>query len=201
MTELEYEKAANGPDAQPYPRFATGMYIVPPTGAVANANTRGESQVRTSATNYINTSDGTINSPLRSGYAADATSDRKRSGGSNYGVMDLSGNLWEYCVTTSNAAGRSFRGNVGDGVLSVTEGRANQNSWPGVQNTVTTANTSGEVLKEYIAGVGMKGGSFVDSYQAAVTFVLQDPIAPGSASAPPNRFAYRGYGCRGVRQP
>ncbi|MBO2010120.1 SUMF1/EgtB/PvdO family nonheme iron enzyme [Hymenobacter negativus] len=201
LTELEYEKAANGPDVQVYPRFATGTYIIPPTGAIASAYTSAESQVRTSTTNYINTSDGTILAPLRSGYAADATSDRKRSGGSYYGVMDLSGNLWEYCVTTSNAAGRSFRGNVGDGILSITEGRANQNSWPGVKNTVTSANTTGEVLKEYVAGIGMKGGSFVDSYQAAVTSILQDPIAPGSPSGPPNRFAYRGYGCRGVRQP
>jgi formylglycine-generating enzyme required for sulfatase activity len=195
MTELEYEKAANGPEPQPYPYFATGTYIIPPTGGITNANTSAESQVRTGGTNYINTSDGTIDAPLRSGYAADATSDRKLSGGSYYGVMDLSGNLWEPCVTTANAAGRSFRGNVGDGILSVTEARANQTSWPGIQNTVTTANTAGEVVKGNTAGIGMKGGSFAEDYQAAITSALQDPIYPVT------RTNAKGYGCRGVRQP
>ncbi|MBF9222216.1 SUMF1/EgtB/PvdO family nonheme iron enzyme [Hymenobacter ruricola] len=196
MTELEYEKAANGPEPQPYPRFATGTYIIPPTGGLANANTSAEKQVRTSlSTNYINTSDGTIDAPLRSGYAADATSDRKLSGGSYYGVMDLSGNLWEPCVTTANAAGRSFKGNVGDGILSVTEGRANQNSWPGVKNTENTANAAGEVLKDYTVGIGMKGGSFVEDYTAAITSALQDP------NYPTTRANAKGYGCRGVRQP
>lgn len=199
MTELEYEKAANGPEPQPYPRFATGTYIVPPTGALANANTNSEKQTRTSlTTNYINVSDALLAGPLRGGYAADANSDRKLSGGSYYGVMDLSGNLWEYCVTTANAAGRSFRGNVGDGILSIPEGRANQNSWPGIQNTLTTTNTSGEVLKDYVAGISRKGGSFVESYQSAIISVLQDAIAP---AGPLVRQNYRGHGCRGVRQP
>ncbi|MEO6547730.1 MAG: SUMF1/EgtB/PvdO family nonheme iron enzyme [Ferruginibacter sp.] len=196
ITELEYEKAANGPDAQPYPRFATGTYIIPPTGGVANAFTSSESQVRTSITNYINTNDGsTIAGPLRGGYAADATSDRKRSGGSYYGVMELSGNLWEPVVTTANAAGRSFKGNVGDGILSVLEGRANQPSWPGVANSTTVANTTGEVEKLFTAGIGMKGGSFVENYQSAVTSILAVP------NYPVTRFDARGYGCRGGRQP
>lgn len=197
MMELKYEKAANGPEPQPYPRFATGTYIIPPTGGITNANTSAGTQTRTSLnSNYINTSDGTIDASLRSGYAADAISDRKLSGGSYYGVMDLSGNLWEPCVTTSNAAGRSFKGNVGDGILSVTEARANQTSWPGIQNTVTTANTAVEILKANTAGIGMKGGSFVENYQSAITSALQDP-----ADFPTTRTLAKGYGCRSVRQP
>lgn len=195
MTELEYEKAANGPDFQPYVRFATGTYLTPAVGPLNNGNTSAETQSRTTVTNYINTSEGIIDGPLRNGYAADATSDRKASGGSYYGVMELSGNLWEPCVTTANAAGRSFRGNVGDGILSVFDGQANQNSWPGVQNTVTNANTTGEVQKLNIAGISMKGGSFADDYFSAAT----SPLA--TSSYPTTRAAARGYGCRGVRQP
>jgi formylglycine-generating enzyme required for sulfatase activity len=199
MTELEYEKAANGPEPQAYPRFATGTYIQPPTGALINANTSSEKQTRTSLTsNYINVSDANLGGPLRGGFAADATSDRKLSGGSYYGVMDLSGNLWEYCVTTGNVAGRSFRGNAGDGILSITEGRANQNSWPGIQNVNTATNAAGEVLKDYVAGICMKGGSFVETYPSAVTSLLQDALV---ATTPLVRNNFRGFGCRGVRQP
>lgn len=194
MTELEYEKAANGPEAQTSAKFATGTYISIPTGDITALNSDGETQLRTGSTNYINTSDVPFKAPLRNGYAADATSDRKASGGSYYGVMELSGNLWEAVVTTGNVAGRSFKGNLGDGILSDGSGRANQTSWPGINNDPAVANTTGEILKLNIAGIGMKGGSFAVPYYEAITSALNYP------SYPTTRAGAKGYGCRGVRQ-
>lgn len=194
MTELEYEKAANGPDPLTDIKFATGTYLGPPKGAILNSKTSAETQARTSNSNYINTAETNIGGPMRNGYVADATSDRLASGGSYYGVMELSGNLWEPVVTTGNTAGRSFKGNLGDGILSP-NGSANQATWPGIKNDGSIANTSGVISKINTAGIVAKGGSFADESFFSVTSYLWNP-----ADYPATRSAAKGYGCRGVRQ-
>jgi hypothetical protein len=69
---------------------------------------------------------------------------RVNSGGGFYGVMELSGNVWERAVTVGNSTGRAFEGRYhGNGVLD-SSGNPNVTSWPG-----TNAN-----------GAGFRGGGW-----------------------------------------
>ena len=200
MTELEYEKAANGPAPLSYIQFATGTYIsMPGVAPITGAFTNAESVTFAGSTNNINVKEAGINAPLRSGWAATASSNRKTSGASYYGVMDLTGNLWEPVVTTANAAGRSFSGKLGDGSLDGYTGLANTTGWPGVQNTTTLPNGSGQILRLNTAGLSKKGGSFLN---LAVHSTTTDVFNPAGAvdTYPTTRAAAADYGCRGVRQ-
>ncbi len=101
MTELEYEKASRGPV---YPvageyawgstDYATSPYTLTDAGTederIANlAPERGHHSSRDT--------DGSIEGPLRCGsFSASAPGYlREEAGGSYYGIMELSGNLWE----------------------------------------------------------------------------------------------------------
>lgn len=209
MTEFEYEKAADGPDAINYPQFATGTYYVIPnvsgTG-ILNANTASETVTHSTIDNNVNTNEfwGTnapnnAGYPLRNGFAADATSTRMSSGGSFYGVMEMTGNVWEPVVTAANAAGRSFNGSLGDGSISGIFSRANETTWPGTQNVTTNPNTAGEILKLNTAGISRKGGGFDATLFDAISTVNFDPSVAADAY-PVTRAAAKAFGCRGVRQ-
>jgi len=154
MTELEFEKACRGPETPVANEYVWGTATV--TGnayTLANANATNEgiaSNYSTSAGNasYMTTT-SSINGPLRVGiFAAHAdNSGRITAGASYYGIMELSGNLWERAVTVGNATGRDFTGLHGNGALS-TNGHANETAWPGL--------TSGEVTGA--TGSGFRGG-------------------------------------------
>ncbi len=139
LTELEYEKAARGiqlPVAGEYAwgnnQVGTSIYILvnqnqpdelvtsPATAPVGNAN-------------YLITfPNSPYNGPMRNGIFATATSNRINSGGSFYGIMELSGNLWERVVTTANTAGKAFNGAHGYGNLgSLGHAVFPANTWPG----------------------------------------------------------------------
>lgn len=68
--------------------------------------------------------------PVRCGLFATANSGRIISGSSYWGIMELSGNLWERSVTVGNSTGRGFTGTHGDGRLDA-NGDANVPTWPG----------------------------------------------------------------------
>ncbi len=70
---------------------------------------------------------------------------REATGASYWGVMGLSGNLWEYCVTVGDAVGRAFSGKEGDGTLDK-YGNATTKllGWPGAD----------------VEGTGGRGGSW-----------------------------------------
>ena len=211
MTEFEYEKAVNGPDALGYPQFASGTYIQVPnisTPGILNPNTASETITHTNLNqNYINTNEfwgantnGTnAGQPLRGGFASDGISTRLSSGGSFYGVMELTGNVWEPVVTAANVAGRSFNGSLGDGSISGLTGQANEATWPGTQNVTTSPNAAGQVLKLNTAGISKRGGSYAVNLFSAVSDVNYNPAVVADAY-PTTRAAAASYGCRGVRQ-
>ncbi|MBM4143888.1 MAG: hypothetical protein FJ225_09915 [Lentisphaerae bacterium] len=53
--------------------------------------------------------------PLRAGIFATPASDRVSAGASYWGILDLSGNVIERCITLGNPAGRAFNGTHGNG--------------------------------------------------------------------------------------
>ncbi len=78
--------------------------------------------------------------PLRVGFGATASSSRTAAGASYWGIMNLSGNLWERTITIGNAQGIGFTGEHGTGLLNAT-GLFTPTSWD-------------------INGLGFRGGRF-----------------------------------------
>jgi len=101
--------------------------------------------------------------PLRTGVFATATSTRAQAGSSYYGIMEMTGNVWEDGVGLGSAAGRSYTGLHGNGALA-TAGTADVDFWPGINgnNTLTVANTAfgGVTGCTGYAGIGFMGGSW-----------------------------------------
>jgi formylglycine-generating enzyme required for sulfatase activity len=133
LTELEFEKMARGPEAS-FPR----AYAWNTTMSV-NANTPDQdgspfekvSEAATAMAGLANHG-AEINSPflqgpLRAGFAATESSNRVAAGASFYGLMDLSGNVWEFCVSLTEQA-LLFDGSHGTGKLDQ-EGLPEDISW------------------------------------------------------------------------
>jgi formylglycine-generating enzyme required for sulfatase activity len=149
ITELEYEKAGRGPATPVNNEFAWGTANIHATtydyqnldGTSERISNPGEGvgNALYSATN------GSPSGPKRCGIlAASAVNPtREDTGASFYGIMELTGNLYERCITVGNPEGRAFTGTHGDGTL-LFSGTHNVASWPADNNT----------------GFGYRGGSF-----------------------------------------
>ncbi|MCK8482238.1 SUMF1/EgtB/PvdO family nonheme iron enzyme [Psychroserpens algicola] len=151
MTELEYEKSCRGPIAPKPNELAWGNANLPstaytyinlgePNEQVTNPE-EGVGNIIFSITN------GTPSGPKRVGILAASaiTKNREETGGSYYGIMELSGNLYERVITVGIPEGRIFQGDHGDGILSVA-GEANVPNWP-----------------DGATGIGYRGGSHANT--------------------------------------
>ncbi|MEZ5007497.1 MAG: SUMF1/EgtB/PvdO family nonheme iron enzyme [Chitinophagales bacterium] len=144
MTELEFEKASRGPEeSEPLELVWGNANVVNTLQAVLSANDK-ETILDTIPPGFGIANFGYClpSGPLRCGFAATATSTRVSSGATYYGLMEMSGNLWELCVNVSEK-GLRFGGEHGDGQLN-DQGFANQSTWESV---------SGE-------GSGLRGGGW-----------------------------------------
>jgi hypothetical protein len=163
MTELEFEKICRGPSVPVAGEHAWGTGLVTDANAVQNNNTATESATVTAAagTGLCNYNNNSVLGPFRCGFAAQAATNRLEAGASYYGVMELSGNLWEQTVGARGATAAAFRGNVGDGVLTTVtnSGNANQTSWP--EPLVSTAATSGAVAKALRGGAWSTNANYI----------------------------------------
>jgi len=120
MTELEFEKACRGP-LRPIPReFAFGSANVIDANQTIFDSTEFEQAVSEIPEGFGIASHGYLgrSGPLRNGFAANDTTDKLSSGASYWGVMELSGNLWEQTMGVSKANGLLFEGSHGDGDMS-----------------------------------------------------------------------------------
>ncbi len=167
ITELEFEKACRGP-VYPVPNeyawgtgnIASSIYLLSNSGRANETITNGSSV----SGNAIWSTNSLLNT-VRGGIFANAFSTRISSGASYYGIMDLTGALFEFAVSTANAAGRSYTGKHGDGFLT-TNGDANEDYWLGINGnaTETIANGiyNGLALFGVNAGAGIRrrGGSY-----------------------------------------
>lgn len=159
MSEIMFERICRGPLSDITGEYAWGTATINATQYnYSNQNTVNESAANPSLFSgnalYVTTSNNT--EQKRSGLFTSATSNRITSGSTYYGVMEMSGNATEMCVTVGNAAGRSFTGLNGDGVLS-TNGNANTSKWP-CSSVTTSAATCGEVIAD--AGIIFRGGKY-----------------------------------------
>jgi formylglycine-generating enzyme required for sulfatase activity len=95
---------------------------------------------------------------MRAGGFATAVSSREKAGASFYGVMEMSGNLWERCITTGiEATARHFQGMVAAGHGNGETGNGTTpelpigGGWPAATG----------------AGLGFRGGSYLDPAERA----------------------------------
>ncbi|QNR25015.1 SUMF1/EgtB/PvdO family nonheme iron enzyme [Croceimicrobium hydrocarbonivorans] len=157
MTDLEYEKACRGPNSATIYEYAWGTNLAATSVyGVINQGNSGEAINLNFATGsttgnvaYRSTTNGSF--PFRVGIFAThpSSNGRVNAGASYWGIMELSGSMWERIVSMGNSTGRAFTGLHGDGVLS-TAGHANVSYWPGL--------ASGEVTTA--VGAGFRGGAF-----------------------------------------
>ncbi|TVR82246.1 MAG: hypothetical protein EA412_01900 [Chitinophagaceae bacterium] len=175
ITEFEFEKMARGTDNtdpnNPVPvfptngEFAWGNTTVMGISSLVNDGQVDENIASPMTANAHSTS--TINGPVRNGIfaAKNPTSDQRTlTGGSYYGVMELSGNLEEiviaasYWSSTNNSPSCTFTGNHGDGELN--DGRADVNGWmqTGCFNSACDAIISPNTRANQF--ITLKGGAF-----------------------------------------
>lgn len=145
FTELEFEKACRGTLTSVAGEYAWGTASVTRAVGISSSGMLSEVASNTLANCRVNISTG-LQGPIRVGSFARAATTRTQAGGSYYGIMELSGNVWERAITVGNATGRSFTGTHGDGILSTT-GDGNVSTWPDLTAT----------------GAGWRGGNWVTS--------------------------------------
>ncbi len=208
MSEVLYERICRGsttagPQPASYQERAWGSdTIFAGTYTMSNASTANEAITNASLlagnANYFVTSSG-IQGPVRNGIFATASSDRISSGASMFGVMEMSGNLYEYCITIGNKAGRSCRfvpngnGTISDaGNAKLSVGGAG--FWPGMEGNASSsvANTcSGTCEVTGNAGTMHRGGSWGNT-ATSIAIAYRSTAVPGAAT----RDQY--HGGRGV---
>lgn len=144
MTELEYEKACRGTLSAVADEYAWGSTAITGATGISNAGLNNETASNGGANCAYNNAAG-VKGPMRVGNFGQGVNTRTGVGASNYGIMELSGNLWERTVTVGNATGRAFTGVNGNGVLDAS-GNANGTNWPGSS----------------AVGAGFRGGDWAD---------------------------------------
>jgi len=142
ITELEYEKTARGTRAAVADAFAWGNTTAVAATGLTSAGSDEEVPSNGSANVNFGSAAG-VSGPMRVGSFASPGISRIASGAGFPGISDLSGNVWERCVSVGNATGRNFDGSHGNGLLTPA-GDANVSSWPGT-NAI---------------GIGLRGGGW-----------------------------------------
>lgn len=122
MTELEYEKACRGPLIPVTDEFAWGNTSITQATGLSNDGTPSEAATPTTANCAYGSG---IGGPIRSGAFATAGSGRRDAGASYWGIMELSGNVWERPISVGT--GRTFTGLHGTGTWALPSG------WPTTQ--------------------------------------------------------------------
>lgn len=192
MSELEFEKACRGSEQNyVWDERSYANRTVAHVGAVNNSGNANETYVLYTNTDH-NSWNLTINgasnisagwppqtlingspmpsladmfdSPVRAGIFATDTSGRTQSGATYYGIMEMSGDLWERAVNVSTVKGKAFQGTHGNGELSV-NGDATNTDWPGSDAD----------------GAGFRGGNF--SYDSDWSRVSDRDLATHTVSA------------------
>jgi formylglycine-generating enzyme required for sulfatase activity len=176
MSELQFERVSRGSSSAGANPAVLGEYAWGTNTIANNSYSLTDTSYATEVANNASATFGnasyavTQGAPLRSGIFATPSSNRVNSGATFYGIMEMSGNLAEYCITLGNAAGRSVRfipngtGNIstnGNAQLSV----GGAGFWPGMEGNFTPSvvNTcSGTCEVTGSAGIMLRGGGFAD---------------------------------------
>ncbi len=138
FTELEYEKMAKGPTLPKTGEFAWGNNLIHSSKYTLSQDGTESALITnpkqgTGNANYFDASPFSSLGPVRVGiFAASATvKNREETGASYYGVMELSGNMFERCISIGSSLNRAFTGLHGNGSIGSTSPYAhNVTGWP-----------------------------------------------------------------------
>lgn len=179
MTEFEFEKSCRGTLNAVADEFAWGTSNIHATAyTVINPGAPNEqiSDPGSGVGNavYLDTN-GALGGPKRCGIIAASAllNNREDTGGSYYGIMELSGNVYERAVSVGNPEGRAFTGLHGDGTLG-SNGDYNVANWPLSDGT----------------GIGYRGAGYPNGTQ--FLFVSDRNDAANSFSGNNGRIGFRG---------
>jgi formylglycine-generating enzyme required for sulfatase activity len=148
ISETEYEKAGRGTAAPVNNEYAWGSANIHATDyeyqGFGTTSERISNPGEGVGNAIYNATNGTPTGPKRCGILAASApnASREETGGSFYGIMELTGNLYERLISVGNPEGRAFAGTHGNGIISFS-GTHNVATWPS-DNT----------------GLGYRGGSF-----------------------------------------
>jgi|688.fasta_scaffold15468_5 autotransporter-associated beta strand protein len=146
MSQLEFEKACRG-NAQPLANeFAWGTNVRIAATGLVNPGTAREAAANAEANVCAA---NLIQGPVRVGMFQKPGRTRAQSGATYYGILDMSGNVWERVAGLGRQEGRSFVPNHGDGSITAS-GYADVAGW--------TGNVGGVVSSG--VGTGFVGGNF-----------------------------------------
>lgn len=130
MTEFEFEKVCRGTDIPLAGDFAWGTSAILQAQSSALINSGAANEVSsTSGSGLCAYFSASANGPLRCGFAAGVATNRAQAGSTFFGVMEMSGNVWEQCVGGYNFNYSNFTNLPGDGSLT-SSGAANTAGWP-----------------------------------------------------------------------
>lgn len=174
MTEFEYEKACRGTHKPVANEYAWGNTDIYGVLSLLNVGTINECASNSTA-NCIFDNPASIQGPIKAGLFFKKNNSRQQNGVSFYGIADLSGNLFERCVTVSNSNGAAYKGTEGDGILDL-HGNPTNSDWPNLWG----------------AGAGYRGGSY---FYASAYCRISDRQYAGLSDH--SRFYH--YGFRAVR--
>ncbi len=181
MTELEYEKACRGPRPRISTEYAWGStnYAARTRNNIINGGTATEASSAVVTNGQIMAASGiATHGPARNGIFATASTGRESSGASFYGIMEMSGNLWEFMVTAGNGGLGVTANTNGDGLLT-TNGNANVTGWPDPLGAL---------------GIALRGGSWFETVNNNV--FTRIAYRQNTSVAVARSFV---YGIRGVR--
>jgi len=179
MSELEYEKIARGPLDSVPGEYAWGSSANLTAGVTFSGSPEDGNEAFTSA-NLANANFGSTTfqggdvylgaqysqGPVRPGIFATSSSSRERAGAGYYGVMDLTGNLYEMTVTIGNTFGTTYYAMQGDGSINNdTDGAgfARQLGWAGTGASVNES--IGIYGVQTSAGAGLRDGAWNSASQ------------------------------------
>ena len=190
LSEMEFEKICRGPNAAVANEKAWGTSLVTDGNTIVNdgLGNEGLSEPITPGSGIANCfqTSGLPNGVVRCGFAAKAGTTRLEAGATFYGVMEMSGNVYEF-VMGVGGAGTNFNSTAhGDGNLQFTpnEGLSDVTGW--INQAVTVNQAAGN-------GATYRGGSLSDG-------AVQLNVSDRNFAA--NNYASRGAatGGRGVRR-
>ena len=158
MSELEYEKAGR----RLYPsRPEKGEYVWN-TNTSVNKLVLGLPNLKYPGTEQESPNNdkinvnigGTVDGPVRCGSFANSRTDQMYSGSTTWGVMEMSGNLWELCYN-AGTEGRNFR--TDNAAYACGDGTLGSNGESDIPDAYWNKNAS---------AFGVRGGSYADGEDA-----------------------------------
>ena len=178
-TELEFEKAAKGP-VHTLNMLASGGVIASNQLFTIVNDGQETALITNPGLNITNMNYSVVDpgGPVRVGiFAASAINpSRVETGGSYYGVMELSANLYERLIGVGTPTNRAYQGTHGDGEL-LSSGYHNVSSWP-------TTGSQG--------AISYRGGSYANSVGICT-------VADRTSAAVLSSITNSRIGMRGVR--